>query len=486
WLANNHAVIVCDEKIVHIPFGDKIMIVQGDRSDTGKKSTLSIISCTKAQKYMEKGCQAKLFTMGDSVLFVKKKDRSLRMCIDYCKLNKLTVKNRYPLSRINDLFDQLQGSTVYSKIDLRSGYHQLRVRDEDIPKTAFRKCYGHYEFQLIPFGLINAPVRNTVEHEGHLKQILESLKNEELYAKFSKCKFWLSKKLCSASILALPEGSENFVVYCGASHKGLGVVLMQKERVIAYASCQLKFHEKNYTTHDLELGAVVFALKMWRLYLYGTKRSWIPCRGSLRELIMHETHKSKYSIHHGSDKIYQDLKKLYWWPNMKAEIATYFIWKWENITMDFVTKFLKTSTGQDTMWVIIDRLTKSAHFMPMNENDPIEKLTRQYLKEVVSKHGWDRHLPLVGFSYNNSYYTSIKATPFEALYSRKCRSPICWAEVRDAQLTGLKIIHETTEKIFQIKKRIQAARDRQKSLADRNRKLTEFQVGDLVMLKVTP
>ncbi|GKE82557.1 retrotransposon protein, putative, ty3-gypsy subclass, partial [Tanacetum coccineum] len=211
---------------------------------------------------------------GAPVLFVKKKDRSFRMCIDYRELNKLTVKNRYPLPRIDDLFDQLQGSSVYSKIDLRPGYHQLRVREEDIPKTAFRTRYGHYEFQVMPFGLTNAPAvfmdlmnrvckpyldkfvivfiddiliysKNKEEHEGHLKLILELLKKEELYAKFSKCEFWIPK--------------------------GLGVVLMQNEKVIAYASRQLKIHEKNYTTHDLELGAVVFALKMWRHYLYRTR-----------------------------------------------------------------------------------------------------------------------------------------------------------------------------------------------------------------------
>ncbi|GJR14615.1 putative reverse transcriptase domain-containing protein [Tanacetum coccineum] len=454
WLAKNHAVIVCDEKIVRIPYGNEILIVQGDKSNKEKKSTLSIISCVKAQKYMEKGCQlfltqvtmkenkdkskekrledvptvrdfpevfpedlpglppirqvefqidlvlgaapvarapyrlapsemeelsAQLQELSDKgfirpssspwgapVLFVKKKDGSFWMCIDYRELNKLTVKNRYPLPRIDDLFDQLQGSSVYSKIDLRSGYHQLRVRDEDIPKTAFRTRYGHYEFQVMPFGLTNAPAvfmdlmnwvcrpyldkfvivfiddiliysKTKEEHDAHLRLILELLKKEELYAKFSKCDFWLSKvqflghvidsegihiyhaknesikdwespktpteirqflglagyyrrfikgfskiakpmtkltqksvkfnwgekeetafqtlkqKLCSAPILALPEGSENFVVYCDASHKGLGAVLMQKEKVIAYASRQLKIHEKNYTTHDLEL-----------------------------------------------------------------------------------------------------------------------------------------------------------------------------------------------------------------------------------------
>ncbi|GJW72798.1 putative reverse transcriptase domain-containing protein [Tanacetum coccineum] len=306
------------------------------------------------------------------------------------------------------------------------------------------------------------------------------------------------------------------------------------------------------------------------------RRGWIPCRGDLRELIMNESHKSKYSIHPRSDNMYQDLKKLYWWPNMKAEIATYIskcltctkvkaeyqklsgllvqpvipVWKWENITMDFVTKLPKTTSGQDIIWVIVDRLTKSAHFLPMKETDSMKKLMRQYLKEVVLRHrvpvliisdrdskftshlwkslnealgtqldmstayhpqtdghsertiqtledmlracvidfgkGWDGHLPLVEFPYNNSYHTSIKVAPFEALYGQKCRSPICWAEVGDAQLTGPEIIHETTKKIIQIKKRIQAARDRQKSYANRRRKPLEFEVGNKVMLKVSP
>nr|GEY43526.1 putative reverse transcriptase domain-containing protein [Tanacetum cinerariifolium] len=250
---------------------------------------------------------------GALVLFVKKKDGSFRMCIDYQELNKLTVKNRYPLPRIDDLFDQLQGSSIYSMIDLRSGYHQLRVREEDIPKTTFRTRYGHYEFQVMPFGLTNAPTvfmdlvnRDKQEQEEHLKLILELLKKEELYAKFSKCEFWIPKvqilkntkpmtkltqnkvkfewgnkqeavfqllkqKLCSEPILALTEGSEDFIVYCDASIKGLGAVLIQREKVISYVSRQLKIHEKNYMTHDLELGAVVFALKIWRHYKYGTK-----------------------------------------------------------------------------------------------------------------------------------------------------------------------------------------------------------------------
>nr|GEW76410.1 putative reverse transcriptase domain-containing protein [Tanacetum cinerariifolium] len=212
--------------------------------------------------------------------------------------------------------------------------------------------------------------------------------------------------------------------------------------------------------------------------------------------------------------MYQDLKKLYWWPNMKAEFSTYVnkcltcakvkaecqklssllvqhvipVWKWENITMDFVTKLLKTSTGQDIIWAIVDRLTKSAHFLPMKETDSMEKLTRQYLKEVVSRNG----VPVSIISDRDSKFTSHfwhsvnkdLGAPFVALYDRKCQSPICWAEVGDAQLTGPEIVHETTEKIIQIKKRIQVARDRQKSYADRKRKPLEFDVGDKVMLKI--
>ncbi|GJR10572.1 putative reverse transcriptase domain-containing protein [Tanacetum coccineum] len=290
WLAKYHVVIVCDEKLVCVPFGDKTLIFHGDGSNNGHESRLNIISRTKTQKYLLEGCPIFLaqVTMkkaedkskekqleevpivqdfpelfpedlpiarapyrlapsemkelsdqlkelsdkgfirpssspwGAPVLFVKKKDGSFRMCIDYRELNKLTVKNRYPLPRIDDLFDQLQGSSIYSKIDLRSGYHQLRVREEDIPKTAFRTRYGHYEFQVMPFGLTNAPAvfmdlmnrvckpyldkfvivfiddiliysKNKQEHAEHLKLILELLKKEQLYAKFSKCEFWIPK-----------------------------------------------------------------------------------------------------------------------------------------------------------------------------------------------------------------------------------------------------------------------------------------------------
>ncbi|GKA92488.1 putative reverse transcriptase domain-containing protein, partial [Tanacetum coccineum] len=326
WLVKYQAIIVCAEKNIRIPWGNETLIKAEDKSE---------------EKRLE---DVPIFRDFPDVF-----------------LEDLPVKNRHPLPRIDDLFDQLQGLSVYSKIYLRSGYHQLRVREEDIPKTALGTCYGHYEFQVLPFGLTNAPAlfmdlmnrvcksyldkfvivfiddiliysKNKQEHEEHPKLILELLKKEELYAKFSKCEFWIPKvqflgyiidskgihvdpaKIESikdwaspkspteirqflglagyyrrfiegAPILALPEGSKDFIVYCDASKKGLGTVLMQREKVIAYAPCQLKIHEKNYTTHDLELEAVVFSLKLWRHYLYGTKYTVFTDHKSLQHIL---------------------------------------------------------------------------------------------------------------------------------------------------------------------------------------------------------
>nr|GFB27688.1 retrotransposon protein, putative, Ty3-gypsy subclass [Tanacetum cinerariifolium] len=202
--------------------------------------------------------------------------------------------------------------------------------------------------------------------------------------------------------------------------------------------------------------------------------SWVPCFGDLRTLIMHESHKSKYSIHLGSDKMYQDLKQLYWWPNMKANIATY-VGKRKSPWISSLNS-LRLPTG-DTIWVIIDRLTKSAHFLPMRENDPMEKLMKLYMKEVVNQHGV--HVSII-FDRDGRFTSLFRQALHKALGTQLDM------KVRDAQLTSLKIIHETTEKIVQIKSRIQATRDRQKSYADLKRKPIDFQVGDRVMLKVLP
>ncbi|GJW14785.1 putative reverse transcriptase domain-containing protein [Tanacetum coccineum] len=415
-------------------------------------------------------------------------------------------------------------------------------------------------------------------------------------AKIESIKYWASPKTSTEIDQFL--GSEDFIVYCDASIKGLGEVLMQREKVMAYASRQLKIHEKNYTTHDLELRTVVFALKSWRNYLYGTKcmvftdhkslqhilkqkelnmrqRRWLellsdydceiryhpgkanfvvdalsrkerikPLRVQalvriigldlpkqilkLRSkhrnqriskmnmtVIMHESHKSKCSIRLGSEKIYQDMKKLYWWPNMKADIATYvskrltyakfkakhqrasgFLvqpdipqWKWDNITIDFITKLPKSSQGslQKALGTNLDMST-AYH----SQTDGQSERTIQTLEDMLRAclidlgNGWVKHFPLVEFSYNKSYHASIKTAPFVALYGRKCRSPVSWSKVGQVQLTGPEIVQETTEKIIQIKQRIQAACVRQKSYADLKCKAMEFQVGDRVMLKVSP
>ncbi|GJV55051.1 putative reverse transcriptase domain-containing protein [Tanacetum coccineum] len=242
-------------------------------------------------------------------------------------------------------------------------------------------------------------------------------------------------------------------------------------------------------------------------------RSWLPCYGDLRTVIMHESHKSKYSIHSGSDEMYQDMKKLYWWANMKVNIATYVSkcltcakvkakhqrpsgllvqpkipeWKWDNITMDSVTK---SSQGYDTIWVIVDQLTKSAIFVPIRETDPMEKLARMYLKENALGTNLD-----MSAAYHPQKDRQSKRTIqtlediFRACaidFGKECRSPVCWAEVGEVQLTRPEIVQETTEKIVQIKQRMQGARDRQKSYANLKRKAMEFQVGNKVMLKVSP
>ncbi|GJY56294.1 putative reverse transcriptase domain-containing protein [Tanacetum coccineum] len=640
WLVKHDAVIVCGEKVVRMPYGNKMLIVESDKG----VSRLKVILCIKAlihdfpevlpeefpglppprqvefQIDLVSGAApvacAPYILAPSKMRESSKKYGSFRMCIDYRELNKLTIKNRYPLLRIDDLFDQLQGSNVYSKIDLRSGYHQLRIKEEEIPITAFRTRYGHFKFQVMPFGLTNAPAvfmdlmnrvckpyldkfvivfivdilvysKDEEEHGKHLKIILELLKKEILYAngvhvdpaKIEDIKSWaapttptevrkflrlagyyrrfiegfsliskpltkltqknkkyewgkeeeeafqmLKQKLCSAPILALLVGTEDFMVYCDASLKGYGAVLMQREKVVVYASRQLKVHEENYNTHDLELGAVVFALRLWRHYLYETKcvvftdhkslqyilnqkelnfrkqrwvellsdydceiryhpgkanvvadalshkerikplrpifkfrldgtrcfenHVWLPRFGGLRDLVMHDSHKSKYSIHPESDKMYQDLKPLYWWPNMKVDIATHGVYV--SIILDrdshFTSNFWRLL--QEALGTNLDMST-AYHPQTDGQSERIIQTLEDMLHACVIDFGssWDHHFPLVEFSYNNSYHASIKAAPYEALYGRKCRSPVCWCEVRDSQLTGPELIRDTTEKI---------------------------------------
>nr|GEU67297.1 putative reverse transcriptase domain-containing protein [Tanacetum cinerariifolium] len=663
WLVEHDALIVCGKKEVYVPYKNKTLVVKSDSN----VSRLKVISCIKARKYIERG--SKLFIAqvtekepakkqlqdvpvicnflevfpddlpglphprqvefkielipdaapgfirpgsspwGALVLFVKKKDGSFRMCIDYQELNKLTVKNRYPLLRIHDLFDQLQGSSTR---------------------------YGHFEFQVMPFGLTNAPAvfmdlmirvckpyldkfviefiddiliysKNKEDHEKHLKIILELLENEKLYAKFLKCDFWLKSVQFLSHVIesngvhvdpAKVEAIRNWSAPTTPTEKELNIRERHWIELLSDYDCEIRYHlGKGNVVADalsrkdrepLRVRSLVMTVHInlpekileaqtevmkeesvkaenlgrllkpiFKIHSNGIRyfkgRLWLLLFGGIRDMIMHESHKSKYSIYPGSDKMYQDLEKLYWWPNMKDDIATFVSkcltcamvkaehqkpssllqqheipkWKWEKITMDFVLGLPRTPSGYDSIWVIVDCLTKSAYFLPTKKTDSIEKLAQQYLKEIETLqralgtqlnlstayhpekdvqsertiqtmedmlracvidfgNSWDRHLPLIEFSYNNSYHASIKAAPFEALYGRKCRSPVCWSEVEDSQLTGPELIQETTEKIDQIKNRLLTAKSRQKSYADVRHKPMEFEVGDMVMLKVSP
>ncbi|KAE8657890.1 Detected protein of unknown function [Hibiscus syriacus] len=719
---------------------------------------------------------------GAPVLFVKKNDGSMRLCIDYRQLNKVTIKNKYPLPHIDDLFDQLKGASVFSKIDLRSGYHQLKIQEKDIPKTAFRTRYGHYEFIVMTFGVTNAPAafmdlmnrifqpyldqfvvvfiddilvysKSIEEHSTHLRLVLQILRDKNLYAKLSKCEFWLDEVIflghvisavgirvdpqkvkaimdwevpknvsevrsflgltgyyrrfvknfsmivlpltklmrknvpfvwtseCQESfealkriltetpILVQPESGKNFVVYSDASHNELGCVLMQEGKVVAYASRQLKPHERNYPTHDLEMAAVVFALRIWRHYLYGEscylytdhkslkylmtqkelnlrQRRWveflkdydviidyhpgkanvvadalsrktfaalramdarlsltgdgglcaeltlkpawlerigelqskdemclkrieqvknkeikdfeiksdgnlyckrrivIPDNDDLKKEILSEAHYSPLTMHPGGTKIRasSSIRIIATAFHSSMEIGKYY--------MDFVSGLPLTPNKRESIWVIVDRLTKSAHFLPVRTDFSMEKYAELYIREVIRLHGvpvsivsdrdprftsrfwkslhealgtrlnfstafhpqtdgqsertiqiledmlracvmefkgsWEKYLPLAEFAYNNSYQSSIKMAPYEALYGRKCRTPLNWYELKDKEVLGPKLIQEVEEKVLIIQSNLKAAADRQKSYADLKRKEIEFQVGDKVFLKVSP
>ncbi|BBG95481.1 cold shock domain protein 1 [Prunus dulcis] len=643
---------------------------------------------------------------GAPVLFVRKKDGTMRLCIDYRQLNKVTIRNRYPLPRIDDLFDQLKGAKYFSKIDLRSGYHQLRIREEDIPKTAFRtRVFRPYldHFVIVFIDDILVYSQTLEGHKKHLRLVLRTLRRKQLYAKFSYYRRFVEGFASIAAPLTRLTRKDvafewteeceqrNFVIYSDASLQGLGCVLMQHDRVIAYASRQLKKHEQNYPVHDLELAAVVFALKIWRHYLYGEtcqiftdhkslkyfftqrelnmrQRRWlelikdydctieyhpgranvvadalsrkttgslthlrtaylpllvelrkdgvelemtqqggllaslhvrpilveriivaqledptlcrirgevesgsrkdyairgdgalvtgtrlcVPKNDYLKREILEEAHCSTYTMHPGSTKMYRTLREYYSWPHMKGDIAKYVSrclicqqvkaerqkpsglmqplpipeWKWERITMDFVFKLPRTPRGHDGIWVIVDRLTKSAHFLPIKETYSLTRLAKLFVDEIVRLHGapvsivsdrdarftsrfwkclqeamgtrlqfstafhpqtdgqsertiqtledmlrscvlqmkdsWDTHLALVEFAYNNSYQASIKMAPYEALYGRQCRTPICWSEVGDKKLEKVDSIRATTEKVKMIKEKLKIAQDRQK------------------------
>ncbi|GJW16108.1 reverse transcriptase domain-containing protein [Tanacetum coccineum] len=718
WLSKNKVVIVCHEKVVEIPIDEGgILRVHEERIWKAAKALMNVnldeprisdipvvqgftdvfpedLSGLPSQRQVE----FRIDLVPGATPIAKSpyhlapsEMQELSGQLQELELNKITIKNRYPLFRIDDLFDHLQGACYFSKIDLRSGYHQLRVHDDEILKIAFRTRYGHFEFTVMPFGLTNAPAvfmdlmnrvckphldkfvivfiddiliysKTKKEHEVQLKLVLELLRKENFkieavknwkapttpwedrsflglagyyrrfivnFSKIAKPLTLLTQKnqkyewggkeeeafqtlknnLCDAPILSLLDGIEDFVVYCDASNQALGCVLMQRGKVIAYTSRQLKIHEKNFTTHDLELGAVVFALKTWRHYLrwielfsdyeceiryhpgkanvvadelsrkeqvkprrvramamtiqsgvkdmilaaqseafkqenvlaeklhgldqqmerkenrslYFMDRIWVPLIGDARMVILDEAHKSKYFVHPRADNMYHDLRDMYWWPRMKRDIATYVS---KCLTCAKVKAEHQRPSGLLQQPEIPEwKLTKSAYFLAIHEDFNTEKLARLYIVVIVTRHGvpvsimldrdgrftshfwetvqralgirldlsiayylqmdgqgertiqtledmlracvidfggsWDVHLPLADFSYNNNYHSSIRCAPFEALYGRKCRSLVLWEKVGEGSLIGPDYV-------------------------DKRRKPLEFEVGDQVLLKVSP
>ncbi|GKA59361.1 putative reverse transcriptase domain-containing protein [Tanacetum coccineum] len=549
WLSDHKAEIICHEKVVRIPLPDgKVLRVIGERSEEKMRHLRSAKS--KEQKQVEivvvrdypevfpddlsglppnreikfcielvpgaipvakspyrlapsemeelsgqlKELQDKGFIRPSSspwevpILFVKKKNGSFRMCIDYRELNKLTIKNRFPLPKIDDLFDQLQGSQYFSKIDFRSGYHQLRVHEGDIPKTAFRTRFRHFEFIVMPFGLTNALAVFMDLMNRFLRHVING---DGIYVDPSKIKVvknWEAPRtpFDVRSFLGLASPRIRMCVDA-MSQKELNMRQHRWIELFSDYNCKIRYHpgKVNVVADALRLQKGLHKMIEHRSdgELYYLDRIWVHLKGDMRTLIIDETQAL-------ADKMYYDLRD-------------------------------RTSSEHDTIWVIVDRLTKSAHFLPMREDYKIDRLVRLYLNEIVARHGmpisiisdhdsqftsrfWQSMQEALGtrlnmstayhphtddqmkFSYNNSYHSSVRCVLFEALYGRKSRSPIMWAEVGEGQLIGFELVQETTEKISYIEDRLKVVRDHQKSYADKRRKPLEFNIGDYVLLKVSP
>ncbi|GJY03204.1 putative reverse transcriptase domain-containing protein [Tanacetum coccineum] len=518
WLSNYKAEIICHEKVVRIPLPDgKVLRVLGERPEE------------KAR-----------FLMG-----IKKQEEIV---------------------------------VFLSKIDLRSGYHQLRVHEDDIPKTTFRTCYGHFKFTVMPFDDILIYSKTQEEHVEHLRLVLELLKKEKLYAKFSKCEFWLREvqflghvingngihvdpskieavknwkaprtptevcsflglagyyrrfienfskiaksltiltqksktfewgeeqelafqtlkdKLCNAPVLALPDGPEDFVHIF--SQKELDMRQRRWIELFSDYDCEIRYHpgKANVVADALSRKERVKPkrVRAMNMILQSSIKDRILAaqkeavdefagliKGEVRTLIMDEAHKSKYSVHPGADKMYYDLRDRYWWPGMKKDIAEY-DYKMERLARLYLNEIVarhgvsiliisdRDSRFTSRFWQSMQealgtRLDMSTAYHP--QTDGQSERTIQTLEDMLR---------------------AVRCAPFEALYGRKCRSPIMWAEVGEGQLIGPELVQETTKKISQIKDRLKAARDRQKSYADKRRKPLEFSVGDYVLLKVSP
>ncbi|XP_062113714.1 uncharacterized protein LOC133825292, partial [Humulus lupulus] len=631
WLTRYGATIDCRRRMVTFePEGEAPFVFVG--SVDGPR--VPVISVLKARDLMQEGCIGFLASIVDSSKVAAVGPNETRVVCEFPDLfpadlpglppqreiefviELLTIKNKYPLPRIDDLFDQLQGSIVFSKIDLRSGYYQLRIRDEDIPKTAFRTRYGHYEFLVMSFGLTNAPaafmdLMNRIFKDYLDKFVIVFIDDILGFSRIAtplteltrkKTKFvWtdrcensfkeLKRRLITAPVLSLPTDNEKFVVYCDASRQGLGCVLMQAGKVIAYASRQLKEYEQRYPTHDLELAA---SLKYFftQKDLNMRQRRWLELVKDYDCDILYHPGKANvvadalsrrgpgqlYSSRQISDRLagemtragielvvgrlanitlqstlLERIKEAQGKDPQLVERRENVLsgeWKWEDIAMDFVVGLPKTVGQHDSVWVIVDRYTKSAHFLPVKTTYTVEQYAELYVKEIVRLHGaprsivsdrdptftskfwkslqkamgtqlrfstayhpqtdgqsertiqiledmlracvldfegsWSKYLPLIEFSYNNSYQATIGVAPYEMLYGRKCRSPIHWDETGERRYLGPEMVQRTNEALEKIRARMLASQSRQKSYSDQKRRSVEFQVGDHVFLRVSP
>ncbi|TYK26028.1 pol protein [Cucumis melo var. makuwa] len=781
WLAVNHANI--DFSCKEVAFNPSSMVSFKFKGE-GSRSLPQVISAMRASKLLSQGTWSILASVVDN----REVDVSLSselLVKDYPDVFPEELPGLPPHREVEFAIELEPGTVPISRASYRMAPAELkelklRIKDGDVPKTAFRSRYGHYEFIVMSFGLTNAPavfmdlmnrvfrefldtfvsflghvvskagvsvdlakieavtswprpstvseVRSFLGLAGYYRRFVENFSRIAtpltqltrkgapfVWSKACEDSFQnLKQKLVTAPFFNVPDGSGSFVIYSDASKKGLGCVLMQQGKVVAYASRQLKSHEQNYLTHDLELAAVVFALKTWRHYLYGEKiqiftdhkslkyfftqkelnmrqRRWlelvkdydceilyhpgkanvvadalsrkvshsaalitqqtplhrdleraeiavsvgavtiqlaqltvqptlrqriidaqsndpylvekrglaeagqavefsissdggllferrlcVPSDSAVKTKLLSEAHSSPFSMHPGNTKMYQDLKRVYWWRNMKREVAEFVSkclvcqqvkaprqkpegllqslsvpeWKWENVSMDFITELPRTLRGFIVIWVVVDRLTKSAHFVPGKSTYTASKWAQLYMYEIVKLHGvpvsivsdrdarftfkfwkglqtdmgtrlnfsttfhpqtdgqterlnqvledmlracalkfpgsWDSHLHLMEFAYNNSFQATIGMAPFEALYGKCCRSPVCWGEVGEQRLMGPELVQSTNEAIQKIRARMYTAQSRQKSYADMRRKDLEFDVGDKVFLKVAP
>ncbi|KAK8990017.1 hypothetical protein V6N11_008536 [Hibiscus sabdariffa] len=566
----------------------------------------------------------------------------------------MTVKNKYPLPRIDDLFDQIRGASVFCKIYLRSGYYQLKVREQDVLKTAFRTRTVVVVFidDILEYS------RTEEDHDRNLCLVLQTLLENQLYAKLSKCEFWirevvflghvvssegirvdpekveavvnwklvsgfskvaspltkllqkgvkyewsdarqqafekLKEALINAPVLIQPVSGKEFVVYSDASYVGLGCVLMQEGRVVAYASRQLKVHEKNYPTHDIELAAVVFALKIWRHYLYGercivyTDHKSLKYLMTLKELNLRQRrwlellkdYDLSIEYHPAELQVKPTLIQLIREKQLRDRAMAAYVqgiaegkptdfWFRDEGVLCFKNRIVVPMMYEDVSrferWVLLGwveerrcRICEQVYGMSESEgrtsasvrivatiedsgmevrddhygfcngfavdtfeeelcmgySGPIHQVWTfsacsyhhfvspqtdgqserviQVLEDmlrccIIDFQGtWEKQLPLVEFAYNNSYQASIQMAPYEALYGRRCRTPVCWAEAGQKLLPMLDILKGTTEKVKLISGQLKAASDKQKSCADLKRREVEYAVGDRVFLKVSP